>query len=110
MDQKHQSNQRYWDAMSSDWQKLRDQDELWRMCPEQPELAFDGEALRMIRQCVGDLNGKQACVIGSGDNYAAFALAGMGASVTSTDISARQLAVARDRAEDLGLEIDLRPV
>ncbi len=102
----NQSNQRYWDAMSADWQALRDRDQLWRQCPQRPALAFDGEALAMIGQLVGDLHGKRACVIGSGDNYAAFALAGMGARVTSTDISAGQLAVARQRADLLGLEIE----
>jgi ubiquinone/menaquinone biosynthesis C-methylase UbiE len=101
----NQANQRYWDAMAPDWQALRDQDQLWRKCPQQPELAFDGEALAMIRQFVGDLHGKRVCVVGSGDNYAAFALAGMDACVTSTDISTRQLAVARQRAEQLGLDI-----
>lgn len=101
-----QSNRRYWDAMAPDWQSLRDQDQLWRQCPQHPELAFDGEALAMIEQFVGDLHGKRACVIGSGDNYVAFALAGMGAYVTSTDISARQLAVARQRADLLHLEIE----
>ena len=45
----------------------------------------------MILRFAGDLHGKRACVIGSGDNYAAFALAGLGAQVTSTDISARQM-------------------
>ena len=33
----------------------------------------------------------QVCVIGSGDNYAAFALAGLEAAATSTDISEQQL-------------------
>jgi ubiquinone/menaquinone biosynthesis C-methylase UbiE len=60
----------------------------------------------LIRQFVGDLHGKQVCVIGSGDNYAAFALAGMGAAVTSTDIAAQQLEIARGRAEALGLRIE----
>ena len=101
----NQANQHYWDAMAPDWQTLRDQDQLWRLCPQQPELAFDGEALAMIRQYVGDLQDKQACVVGSGDNYVAFALAGMGASVTSTDISTQQLAVASKRAKKLGLDI-----
>ena len=99
------SNQRYWDALSEDWRKLRDQDQLWRACPEQPELAFDGEALNMLRHFLGDLHGKRACVIGSGDNYVAFALAGMGAAVTSTDFSAQQLEVARERAALLHLGI-----
>ena len=101
----NQANQRYWDAMAPDWQTLRDQDRLWQRCPQQPELAFDGEALAMVRHYVGDLQGKRVCVVGSGDNYAAFALAGMGAHVTSTDISARQLAIARKRAEQMGLAI-----
>ncbi len=38
-------------------------------------------------------------------NYAAFALAGCGARVTSVDISQRQLDVAADRARRLGLHI-----
>lgn len=102
---KHQSNQRFWDLLASDWQKLREQDGLWRLCPAQPELAFEGEALPMIRLYCGDLQGKRACVIGSGDNYAAFALAGMGAHVISVDISDQQLDVARERSRALGLEI-----
>jgi ubiquinone/menaquinone biosynthesis C-methylase UbiE len=99
------ANQRYWDAMAPDWEKLRDQDQLWRNLPRQPELAFDGEALPLIRRYVGDLKGRQALVLASGDNYVTFALAGMGARVTSTDISAQQLEIARRRAEMLGLEI-----
>jgi len=50
--------------------------------------------------------GKSACVIGTGDAYAAFALAGLGARVTATDISQGQLDVARSRAEQLGLALD----
>jgi ubiquinone/menaquinone biosynthesis C-methylase UbiE len=105
MNKMNNVNQRYWNATAPDWQKLRDQDQLWRKCPQQPGLAFDGEALAMIGRFVGELRGKRACVIGSGDNYVAFALAGMGARVTSTDISAQQQEVARNRAKLLGLEI-----
>jgi SAM-dependent methyltransferase len=101
----HQANRRYWDATATEWQKLHDQDQLWRECPQQPKLAFEGEALAMIERFMGDLHGKRACVLGSGDNYVAFALAGLGAHVTSTDISSRQLEVARQRADLLGLEI-----
>jgi SAM-dependent methyltransferase len=61
--------------------------------------------LEMIREFAGDLAGKHACVIGSGDNLASFALAGMGATVTSTDISEQQLMIAERRAIDLGLDI-----
>lgn len=54
---------------------------------------------------LGDLHGKKACVLGSGDNQVVFALAGMGARVTSVDISQKQLDVAKGRAAELGLEV-----
>ncbi len=52
-----------------------------------------------------EVAGKRACVLGSGDNLAVFALAGLGATVTSVDISEEQLAGARRRAESLGLAV-----
>lgn len=106
MNENHESNRRFWDATASEWKQLRDKDELWRKCPQDPDLAFDGESLCLIQEFLGDLSGKNVCVVGSGDNYAAFALAGLGAKVTSTDISERQLEVAGDRARQLGLKID----
>lgn len=105
MSEIHETNRRHWDSMAGSWEELREGDQLWRKCPEQPALAFDGGALEVIREFVGDLVGKRVCMIGSGDNYAAFALAGMGAFVTSTDISEKQLRVAARRADQLGLEI-----
>ena len=105
MNEIHEANRRHWDASASDWEHLRDHDGLWRKCHEEPSLAFDGAALAMIREFAGDLAGKRACVIGSGDNYATFALAGLGATVTSTDISEQQLLAAEKRAIGLGLDI-----
>lgn len=112
MNEIHEANRAHWNAAAEGWQQLRDEDQVWRRCHREPELAFDGQALEMIREYAGDLArkdagdmaGKDVCVIGSGDNLAAFALAGMGANVTSADISARQLAVAEQRALELGLE------
>ncbi len=101
----HETNRHYWDRLSPRWRELRDRDGLWRRCTTEPGLAFEGEALAMIRRYAGDLTGKAACVIGSGDAYAAFALAGLGADVTATDISQGQLDVAAQRAEQLGLDI-----
>lgn len=102
----HEANRRHWDALSPRWRELRDRDGLWTRCAAEPELAFEGEALSMIGAYCGDLTGKAACVIGSGDAYAAFALAGLGARVTATDISQGQLDVARQRADQLRLDID----
>jgi hypothetical protein len=91
MNDKHEANRQHWDSAAPGWQQMRDGDQLWRKCPQQPSLAFAGEALNMIHQIAGELAGMQVCVIGSGDNYAAFALAGLEAAATSTDISEQQL-------------------
>ena len=50
--------------------------------------------------------GQRIAVLGSGDNLVVFALAGMGAQVTSVDISENQLAIARHRAAELGLPVE----
>ena len=57
-------------------------------------------------ELLGDLRGRRACVLESGDNLAAFALAGLGARVTSVDISQAQLDVAAERASANGLDIE----
>ena len=51
------------------------------------------------------IEGRDVCVLGSGDNEVVFAIAGMGARVTSVDVSERQLEIARERAGVLGLEV-----
>ena len=105
MNEHHEANRRHWDNAAAAWRELRDRDGLWRRCALDPELAFEGEALEQIRRCYPELPGRRVCVIGSGDNYASFAIAGMGARVTSVDISQRQLDVAADRARTLGLAL-----
>src|SRR5215212_6622845 len=102
----HEANRRHWDAAASAWRELRERDGLWKRCASEPELAFEGDALQLIRRLYPVLSGRQACVIGSGDNYAAFALVGLGAQVTSVDISERQLEVAEGRARALGLDLE----
>ena len=102
----HEANRRYWDGAATGWKELRERDGLWRQCPGNPELAFSGAAFDLIRSFCGCLEGKRALVLGSGDNYAAFGLAGLGATVTSTDISQRQLDVAHERSRQLDLQIE----
>jgi len=106
MTEAHEANRRYWNAEAPRWEELSDRDGLWRRCPEHPEIAFEGGALETILSSTGELADRDVCIIGSGDNYAAFALAGLGARVTSIDISEEQLTVAARRAASLGLEID----
>lgn len=106
MNDMHDSNRRHWNEAADWWEKLRDKDGLWQRCSDEPDLGFAGGALGLIREVVGSLSGKDVCIIGSGDNYAAFALSGLEAKVTSIDISERQLEVASKRAEQLNLPIN----
>ena len=80
---------------------MHDRRGTWRIAHEQPEAVLIEQELQLI----GDVRDRDVCVLGSGDNLAVFAFAGMGAHVTSVDISSEQLAVARRRATDLGLSI-----
>jgi SAM-dependent methyltransferase len=101
----HEANRRHWDDAADGWRNLRDRDGLWKRCAVEPEVAFEGDALEQVRRFHPNLRGRRACVIGSGDNYAAFALAGLGARVTSVDISQRQLEIAADRTRTLGFDL-----
>lgn len=102
----HEANRRHWNSQAPTWEERLNRDGRWRRCHREPELAFEGETLATIREVVGDLRDKQVCIIGSGDNMAAYALSGLGAAVTSTDISEERLKLAASRAETLGVSID----
>ena len=102
MNELHETNRRLWDARSADWTQRAEVEQLWRRCAQEPGLVLDERE----RHWLGDVAGKRIAVLGSGDNLVVFALAGMGAGVTSVDIAEKQLAVARQRAAELGLEIE----
>jgi ubiquinone/menaquinone biosynthesis C-methylase UbiE len=97
----HEANRRGWDAASPQWQAKIEADGAWRRCHLEPELALDESELEYLREVAG----QEVCVLGSGDNLVVFALAGMGARVTSVDISQKQLEIAAGRAAELGLDI-----
>lgn len=97
----HEANRKGWDAISASWQARVEAAGLWRRCPEQPMLALHEREMAWLAG-VAD---KDVCVLGSGDNLVVFALAGMGARVTSVDISQEQLWTAGRRARELGLEV-----
>ena len=100
MNEKHESNRAYWNANAPRWKedavKMN-----WDQCHKDPTIRFASEEL----QAMGDMSGKTACVFASGDNRAVFSLVGMGATVTSVDISENQLQVAKERAEQIGLDV-----
>lgn len=97
----HEANRQHWNAAAAAWARSADERGLWRRCARNPELVFAPPELAHL----GDVVGREVCVLGSGDNEAVFALAGMGAWVTSVDISEAQLAIAAERAASLGLDI-----
>ena len=101
MNRMHEANRKGWDAESPHWQAMIEERVDWRKCPDDPTIALSRQGLEHL----GDVSGKNVVVLGSGDNLVVFALAGMGARVTSVDISQKQLDTAAERAAELGLEV-----
>ena len=97
----HEANRKRWDAASEQWARGADSRGLWRRCPSEPALVLSPKELAYL----ADVRGKRVAVLGSGDNQVVFALAGLGAAVTSVDISQNQLDVAERRAHELDLSV-----
>ncbi|NKB69307.1 MAG: methyltransferase domain-containing protein [Candidatus Latescibacteria bacterium] len=100
MNQLHEDNRAQWNALAPRWKELKETMD-WDRCHLDPTIRFAPIEL----ETMGDVSGKSACVLASGDNRAVFALVGMGATVTSVDISENQLQVAQERAAQIGLDI-----
>ena len=96
----------YWNETSdSEWYRSLRTDERIGKLKENPESAFHPAVYERIRKVFPDLKGRRILVPSSGDNHAVFAFALMGARVTSSDISERQLENASVLAEKMGLDI-----
>ena len=98
----HAANKDRWEAASEHWAHAADSRGLWRRCPTEPGLVLSAMELHYL----AGIANRRVCVLGSGDNQVVFALAGMGARVTSVDISHNQLRVAEQRSRELGLAIE----
>jgi SAM-dependent methyltransferase len=101
-DRFHEANRRRWDAGSASWAHRADTRGIWKKCRSNPSLALNSAELKWL----SDITGKSVAVLGSGDNQVVFALSGLGAKVTSVDISEQQIEVARSRAAALGLQVE----
>jgi len=101
MNEMHEANRKGWNAATAagkvDYRAEAD----WRKCHKDASITLCEQELKWL----DDISGKTACVLGSGDNRVVFALAGLGAQVTSVDISEEQLRVAGERAGEIGLDI-----
>ena len=97
----------YWNETSdSEWYRSLRTDEKIGRLKEKPESAFHPAVIDLIRKYLPDIKGRRILLPSSGDNHAAFALAMMGAHVTSADISERQLENAAAIAGQLRLDIE----
>ena len=97
----------FWNETSdSEWYRSLRADEKIKSLKEKPESAFHPAVYELIRKYLPDMKGRRILLPSSGDNHAAFAFAMMGARVTSSDISERQLENASVIAEQLGLDIE----
>ena len=101
MNDRHEENRACWNSWADWWRRKADQRGTWQKCHRNPELVLCPGEMRFL----SDVRGKDLCVLGSGDNEVVFALAGMGARVTSVDISEKQLEIAAERAGILGLNV-----
>lgn len=102
MNEKHEENRRSWDAAAHAGLGQVERSYDWRVCSRDASQILDERELDWL----GDVVGKRVCVLGSGDNIVVLALAGLGANVTSVDISGEQLDVARERASELDLTVE----
>ena len=98
----HEDNRRVWNISARAGYGQVDTTRDWRACHADAARFFAPQELAWLK----DVAGARACVLGSGDNLAVFALAGMGARVTSVDISEEQLRVAAGRADEVGARIE----
>jgi SAM-dependent methyltransferase len=98
----HEANRRRWNAGSASWAHRADTRGIWEKCHLDPSLALHRAEFKWLHNVAG----KAVAVLGSGDNQVVFALAGLGAKVTSVDISEQQIEVARHRASTLGLQVE----
>lgn len=98
-------NRKNWDDYSEAYLRFKHADQIIDSILKDPSWAFEKETWKQIMAYMGELKGKKICVPSSGDNYAVFAFALMGADVISCDISREQLTAGERMAEKLGLKI-----
>lgn len=96
-----------WNETSdSSWYQSLRTDEKIKELLQSPNLAFHPVVYQLIKKYLFDLKDKKILLPSSGDNHAAFAFAVLGAKVTSTDISERQLENAQAIAKKYNLDIE----
>jgi hypothetical protein len=70
----HEANKVFWDASTQWWKEKEDKRGLWMKAHEDPPLVLSSAEMPFLK----DIGDKDVCVLGSGDNEVAFALAARG--------------------------------
>lgn len=108
MDDTVRKNARNWDDYAAEYERSRQREDLLRAIARDPAGVFRPAERNWLNARFGSLRGLRVCVPSSGDNHAVFALALLGAEVTSCDISGRQLEAAEASARRLGIGDSVR--
>lgn len=96
----------YWNNISGSWFTEEQRTTLIKKILNNPKAAFHPKTWEVISKNVRKFEEMRICVPSSGDNLAVFAFALLGASVTSCDISEKQLEIASTIAKQNSLDID----
>lgn len=91
---------------SDDYHKSKKAKQRLSIIENDPTRAFPSDIYAMIQKSFPDLNGKRVCVPACGDNIAVFAFHLLGAKVTASDISERQLYNAKQIADEKEWDIE----
>ncbi len=106
-DERIETIKAWWNKTAdSDWYRSLRTEEQIEGLRKDPASAFHPAVWELIRRYLPDLKSRRILLPSSGDNHAAFALAMMGAQVTSSDISERQLENAAELAKRLSLDME----
>ena len=98
--------EQHWDKRAVTYWEEQNRAESFRCILENPKCAFPNEFNEMLETAFPTLSGVKVLVPSSGDNLAVFALHLLGAEVTSTDLSRKQLENAGSIAKENDWKID----
>lgn len=88
-----------WNNCSDEWFRNINYDALFSVLEKDPYKGFPHAMAAMIKEHYPDLKGMNVCVPSCGDSTAAFSFCALGAKVTATDISYKQIENGRKIAE-----------
>lgn len=99
-------DRRDWIPVAPTWERDPEDKDIWRRIATMPSLALN----RAEQEYLGNIAGKQVCVLSVSDGMAPLALAALGGRVTVLDSSATTLDVLVVRTQIVGVEMEYTQV